>query len=216
MAEKKSGLEDYREVPERIIEWYARHPDARITTDIIENTEARVVVRAAVFKTADPNEPPSGVGHSYLDYPGKTNFTRGSELENAETSAVGRALVMAGIPSSYIASQFEVTMKSGAPTEAPGGPPTTAVSNGGAPRGGGPTGPPPPQAKVTADVVKALRDLFPSAAKALEGARTALDNPELGSLSHLTNGEATTVVQWLTAQRDAEHATVETGSGYGD
>lgn len=103
--------EDYVEVAPRIVEWYARHPDGRIETSVIEWTGERVTVRAEVFRSLDPDEPPAGTGHSYMTLPGTTPFTKGSELENAETSAVGRALVMAGIPAKNVASADEVAAK---------------------------------------------------------------------------------------------------------
>lgn len=107
-------LKDYREVPERIAEWYARYPEGRIVCSIVEalTDETKWTVRSAVYRSSDPDEPPAGVGHSFLTVPGKTNFTRESELENAETSAAGRALVMAGIPAKNVASEGEVRAKS--------------------------------------------------------------------------------------------------------
>jgi hypothetical protein len=49
-----------------------------------------------------------------MNIPGSTPYTRGSELENTETSAAGRALVMAGLPSKKIASGDEIRAKGGA------------------------------------------------------------------------------------------------------
>jgi hypothetical protein len=60
---------------------------------------------------------PAGIGHSAMQIPGATPYTRGSEIENCETSAVGRALVMAGLPSKRIASDDEIRSKA-APTKA--------------------------------------------------------------------------------------------------
>jgi hypothetical protein len=102
---------DYIEVAERIAEWYRRWPQGRITCEVVELTDSRVTVRAAAYRTQDPAEPPSGVGHSYLAIPGTTPFTHGAELENAETSAAGRALVMAGIPAKSVASAHEIRTK---------------------------------------------------------------------------------------------------------
>jgi hypothetical protein len=104
--------QDYVEVAERIAAWYAKYPDGRITTELVEMSESRAVMKAYVFRDFNPE--PVGVGHSYLAIPGSTPFTKGSELENAETSAVGRALVMAGIPSKNVASANEVRSKSSA------------------------------------------------------------------------------------------------------
>ena len=103
----------YVDVAARLAEWYAKHPDARIETAAIEMNDDRVTVRAQVFRDSGVDTLPAGTGHSWLEIPGSTPYTRGSELENAETSAVGRALVMAGIPSKSVASADEVASKKG-------------------------------------------------------------------------------------------------------
>jgi hypothetical protein len=120
--------QDYVEVAERIAAWYAKYPDGRITTELVEMSESRAVMKAYVFRDFNPE--PVGVGHSYLAIPGSTPFTKGSELEYAETSAVGRALVMAGIPSKNVASANEVRSKTSA--VAGGAGETTSVREGAA------------------------------------------------------------------------------------
>ncbi len=106
-------LSNYVEVADRLREWYEKNPTARIVTTIVEQTEKRVTVKAEVFRKAD-DVLPAGVGHSALGVPGTTPYTRGAELENAETSAIGRALVAAGLPSKKVASADEVLAKRGA------------------------------------------------------------------------------------------------------
>jgi hypothetical protein len=103
-------LSNYVEVADRLREWYEKNPSARIVTSIVEQTEKRVTVKAEVFRKAE-DLLPAGVGHSALGIPGTTPYTRGAELENAETSAIGRALVAAGLPSKKIASADEVLSK---------------------------------------------------------------------------------------------------------
>lgn len=103
-------LSNYVEVADRLREWYEKHPTARIVTSVLEHTEKRVIVRAEVFRKAEETLP-AGAGHSALAIPGTTPYTRGAELENAETSAIGRALVAAGLPSKKVASADEVLSK---------------------------------------------------------------------------------------------------------
>lgn len=100
-------LKDYVDVAERLREFYEKYPQGRVITSLVELTEKRVVVKAEAFRDAGQAWP-SGVGHSQLAIPGSTPYTRGAELENAETSAIGRALVAAGLPSKRIASADEV------------------------------------------------------------------------------------------------------------
>lgn len=52
-----------------------------------------IAVVAAFYRT--PDDPRPGIGMAYEIVPGRTSFTKFSELQNAETSAWGRALVAA-------------------------------------------------------------------------------------------------------------------------
>lgn len=67
---------------------------------------------AAFYRT--PDDPRPGVGAAWEPVPGKTNFTRDSELQNAETSAWGRALIaaLAADTKKGIASADEVRSRS--------------------------------------------------------------------------------------------------------
>jgi len=88
----RTSLEHVSFDPSQVVEIQLRNTDTLTLHGV-----GLVVVRAEVWKdrttvgyTAD------GFGLSSMPIPGPTNFTRGSEVENAETSAVGRALAMIG------------------------------------------------------------------------------------------------------------------------
>lgn len=93
------SLDDYVPVNERIAAWYEKWPDGRIVADPFSICEVGgktfVTVTARVYTQA--SDPTPSQGSAWEPYPGTTNFTRDSELQNCETSAVGRALAMAGI-----------------------------------------------------------------------------------------------------------------------
>jgi len=65
-----------------------------------------VVFSAALYR--DPEDLLPAIGTAWEEIPGRTPYTKGSELMNAETSAWGRACIAAGIPSKKIASYEEV------------------------------------------------------------------------------------------------------------
>ncbi len=115
-SEKKFELGNYVEVKDRIKILYELFAQARITTSYELTREPddkpKVIVRALVYRTADDPVPTSGTSWMYL--PGKTPYTNGTELENSETSAVGRAIGMLGILiDGSLASANEVRNASG-------------------------------------------------------------------------------------------------------
>jgi hypothetical protein len=92
---------NYNEVAARIVEARKKYPDGVLqphdpaTPYRIEKIDEKtfIVYTAAFYRTSD--DPRPGIGVAWEPFPGKTNFTRDSELMNAETSAWGRALVAA-------------------------------------------------------------------------------------------------------------------------
>jgi len=94
-------LGDYNDVPARIAEFREKYPDGRLrpldpgkpyTIEQIGD-QIYIVVVAAAHRDKDDTLP--GVGMAYEVFPGRTPYTKGSELQNAETSAWGRAIVAA-------------------------------------------------------------------------------------------------------------------------
>ena len=118
-APKKKFAEDYIDVAERLRAWYDAYPNARIETEIVSLSDKNVVVKAWAYRGEVAEEKPAGTGHASMAIPGSTPYTRGSELENTETSAVGRALVMAGLPSKKVASGDEIRSKAGTAKTSP-------------------------------------------------------------------------------------------------
>jgi hypothetical protein len=118
-APKKKFAEDYIDVAERLRAWYEAYPNARIETEIVSLSDKNVVVKAWAYRGEVADEKPAGTGHASMAIPGSTPYTRGSELENTETSAVGRALVMAGLPSKKVASGDEIRSKAGTAKPSP-------------------------------------------------------------------------------------------------
>jgi hypothetical protein len=101
MTKQQYQANDYIDVAARIVEFRTQHPEGSLqpadpTTPYRVETiagDTYIVVVAAAYRS--PDDPRPGMGMAYEVYPGRTNFTRGSELQNAETSAWGRAIVAA-------------------------------------------------------------------------------------------------------------------------
>jgi hypothetical protein len=125
MGFDSKGLDDYIDVAQRIAEFRAKHPDGSLQPlnpeqpfEIREiagagkdGKEVRgtfIVYVAAAYRSPDDQRP--GVGCAYEVFPGRTPYTAGSELQNAETAAWGRAIVavLAADTRAGIASQQEV------------------------------------------------------------------------------------------------------------
>ena len=99
MSDRKFDLGDYVEVKDRIAKFYEMYAQGRLVTRRVEMIEVNgspyVLVHALAYRT--PDDPHPGTGTSWLEVPGKTSYTKGSEVENAETSAWGRAIGSLGI-----------------------------------------------------------------------------------------------------------------------
>ena len=125
MAFDSKGLDDYIDVAQRISEFRVKHPEGSLQPlnpaqpfEIRElagtdknGKEVRgtfIIYTAAAYRS--PDDPRPGIGCAYEVFPGRTPYTAGSELQNAETAAWGRAIVAAlgGDARAGVASKQEV------------------------------------------------------------------------------------------------------------
>lgn len=120
-------LGDYVGVDERIRELRDKYPDASLQPanplrayEVVEVAgKTFIVYTAACYRSPDDARP--GIGIAWEPFPGPTTYTRDSELQNAETSAWGRAIVaaLAADTRRGIASANEVRNRSGNGNGAP-------------------------------------------------------------------------------------------------
>lgn len=100
---------DYETVAERIKKFYADYPDGRIITKNLTTEQDRHaktwVVKATVYTDASKVKKATGLAFE-IDGAGMANKT--SALENAETSAIGRALANANYSGDKRASREEM------------------------------------------------------------------------------------------------------------
>lgn len=117
---KKPDLGSYVEVKDRVREFYQRHPEGIIRTRLTEDGRPFRIVKIQgefsdprsgelvqrtseetyVCVVAEARRAPGEdwfTASSMEQFPGRTPYTRNSELENAETSAWGRVLAAMGI-----------------------------------------------------------------------------------------------------------------------
>jgi hypothetical protein len=94
-------LSKYSTVAERLTQFHKDYPGGRIVTHISDITgdigKTRWVVKATIYLTADDQRDgiAKATGHAFeVDGTGGANAT--SALENCESSAIGRALMVAG------------------------------------------------------------------------------------------------------------------------
>jgi hypothetical protein len=107
------NLEDYETVEERIRKFYEANPDGRIITENKTTLEDRSVstwvVFASIFLTAvdQANHLPKATGWAF-EIDGGNGANKTAALENAETSAIGRALANAGFSGNKRTSREEI------------------------------------------------------------------------------------------------------------
>lgn len=103
--ETKKGTKEYAEVTEKVKAFRKVYPQGSIRTQIVSLNDGVCVIRAAVYD----NEKILGEGTAY-EVQGSNFINSTSYIENAETSAVGRALSFAGfaLVGGAIASAEEV------------------------------------------------------------------------------------------------------------
>jgi hypothetical protein len=106
-------LSAYETVEERIRRFYADNPDGRIITENLTTPADRAVqtwvIRSVVYLTAgdQANNLPKASGLAF-EVDGGFGANQTSALENAETSAIGRALANAGYSGNKRASREEM------------------------------------------------------------------------------------------------------------
>jgi hypothetical protein len=125
MAYDPRTLDNYIPVAQRIADFREKHPDGSLRPwnpaepwrliqaegfdrdgNVVQQTF--IVVVAAAYRHEHDTSP--GVGMAWEIFPGRTNYTRGSELQNAETSAIGRAIIAVGASDSMqgVSSREEI------------------------------------------------------------------------------------------------------------
>lgn len=120
-------LDDYVTVAERIEQFRVKYPEGSLQCEwqmllvptLIKGDDGkwepadRPIIVAKAFAYRTPDDPRPGIGHAQEPIPGKTPYTKDSEIQNAETSAWGRAIVavLAADTKKGVASRDEVAAR---------------------------------------------------------------------------------------------------------
>ena len=107
----KFNMDDYVDVAERIVLFRNKYPEGSLQATVLRypgDGFPFVVVEARAYRTPDDERP--GIGLAWEPMPGRTPFTKDSELMVCETSAWGRAIVAVGAADTKrgIASRNEI------------------------------------------------------------------------------------------------------------
>lgn len=92
------NMNDYIDVKQRINMFYSLYPEGSLQFTFkgtLDHDEEMIWGIAYAYRHPDDRLP--AIGHAQEASKGRTGFTRGSELQNLETSAIGRAIGMLGI-----------------------------------------------------------------------------------------------------------------------
>lgn len=199
--------DEYITVSERIEKFYAKFPQGRILTNIVEHSAETgfILIRAEVYR--DPEDAlPAATGHAY-ELRSAGHVQAGSYVEVCETSSVGRALALLGFEVRRgVASREEVIRGAKKQQAAAAAPPAPAAARPERPapapeRAETPAPPPPPAGDapdLDSQILRAAEELGYDAAKVRKWVNQKFE--VTGGLASLTPHDKREVLKIFTEQ----------------
>lgn len=125
-------LSNYVDVATRIKLLTEKYPNASVlcTEPKVVNIDGHTFIEVSAFIKCNDDHERTAKASAWEPFPGKTPYTRDSEMMNAETSAIGRAIGALGIGlTGSMASQNEVANRQGTTVSQQGNTTVTQVGN---------------------------------------------------------------------------------------
>jgi hypothetical protein len=104
-----TNLDEYSTVAERIELFYRERPNGRITTKLVSRADRQITVKAFIYRDREEKRPAATGYAAEREGDGEINMV--ACLENAETSAIGRALANLGYTASKKRASREEVQK---------------------------------------------------------------------------------------------------------
>ena len=194
-------LSGYNTVAMRIAEFRQKHPEGSLRPVNLDEPfkvlelggRQFICYSAAAYRT--PDDPMPGIGVAWEPFPGRTPYTKDSELMNAETSAWGRAIVaaLAADTVAGIATREEVENRRAEQEAAAKAPKSTARSTRTEPQSSSPASSPEP----------ATQDDIAGFVRAIELAKNSTDLNKIWTLAGSKGALQSEI------QKDGEKITLE-------
>lgn len=197
--------DEYITVSERIEKFYAKFPQGRILTSVVEhNAETGfILIRAEVYRDAE-DALPAATGHAY-ELRSAGHVQAGSYVEVCETSSVGRALALLGFEVRRGVASREEVIRGAKKQQAAAAAPAPARPERPAPAPESPQAPPAPPADAGADldslILQAAEELGYDAAKVRKWVNQKYE--VTGGLGSLTPHDKREVLKLFTEQARA-------------
>jgi pyruvate/2-oxoglutarate dehydrogenase complex dihydrolipoamide acyltransferase (E2) component len=194
--------DEYITVSERIEKFYAKFPQGRIITTIIEHSAETgfILIRAEVYREPD-DALPAATGHAY-ELKSAGPVQAGSYVEVCETSSVGRALALLGFEVRRGVASREEVIRGAKKQQAAAAAPQPERTPPPAERASAASGPREPQAAAAPDldsqILRAAEELGYDAAKVRKWVNQKFE--VTGGLGSLTPHDKREVLKIFTEQ----------------
>ena len=104
------NLQDYETVEERLHRFWGKHPNGRVHTELVCQSDdlSQVVFKASIWRDTEAHSPACSTGYAEEHKSNGRGPNADCWIENAETSAIGRGLANLGMSGNRRATREEM------------------------------------------------------------------------------------------------------------